>query len=66
MASKNCDKFITPTIRVSCWAYLKTVLFAGIVDLNENLKVPAKETDLSWYKNFIDDIIEVCKAKSFV
>jgi len=20
---KNCDKFITPTVRVSCWAILK-------------------------------------------
>ena len=22
-ARKNCDKFITPTVRVSCWAILK-------------------------------------------
>ena len=23
VARKNCDKFITPTVRVSCWAILK-------------------------------------------
>jgi hypothetical protein len=40
-------KAIKPTIRVSCWAKIKTVLIAGMVTLRENLKVPAKETDWS-------------------
>ena len=30
VASKNCDKFITPTVRVSICAYFKTVPMRGI------------------------------------
>ena len=52
---KNCDKFITPTDRVSCWAKIRTISIAGTVTLKENLKVPAKETDLSWNESFKDD-----------
>jgi hypothetical protein len=52
---KNCDKFITPTVRVSCWARIKTVPIAGVVTLMENLKVPANESDLSRFRNFIDE-----------
>ena len=40
-------KAITYTIRVSCWAYFKTVLVAEIVMFNQYLKVPVSDTDLS-------------------
>jgi hypothetical protein len=39
---KNCDKFITPTVRVSCWAGLKAVKVAEIVTVNKHFLSPGK------------------------
>jgi hypothetical protein len=51
MEGKNCDKLITPTIRVSCWAHFKTVTIVGFVTLRNHLKVPENCTELSRFTN---------------